>query len=724
LKVKPIKLNAFPCGIKYPYYESNNHDLKSIEIKLKKTSERSSDLLLKNASNTILFQDELPNGVFDFKVYSHYNDDIETVINNGGIDLQISSIAKPIKPNFLVENIERNAFKLENRNFWFASLNSKHTDFLDAESWKSIKYQEVNNVLKLKSHGLVDRNAPHNKSMMINEYPYDFFLVKEGSYGKNSALKTSIHSDGFRLRLNLSPLLVNLLKDDSNKEILKIRLNQENVLLVLLVKQQDYNVYLNNVFITTVSNVIDFKLKIVEIDNVPEHQLILNDCIYQPLDNNKWLDQEFGINDLVLHQALIYTINTDENVHFDFKMESGYHFLTDEKSPYYCEKEIRLFASSPYQGYFKEGKKEFDLGTLSNKILTNIPNNVEPIKPSVTSETLLAVRLEKKGEVQKKITRNLIQLKLSQDFMLEGRNKLAIILESRKINPADQIDVINSSFGEDITKLNKDQKGLVKPGLEDYIDFSDKRESVYAKYYNRGDVKWYKNKFEDAYYKVLECQPFYDVKTCDWQVVLSFQDFEDIETVFFKLYAMKVSIGHGLERNIIKGTQEYYYEDRTGTNLSRISNDIELPIYTRKEVRIEKIKINGKKHIKINNTGPSTFKGKLIGICQSNFDFNETIVGTEELNKEGEKEFVEFSVQSIDMNDKMTEQGKFLMINTCKEIIISEEHSRYLVFMEFEKHDNFDDIAFEENGLFRKENPLFDLKLIGLRFIGASVFEI
>lgn len=727
LKLRSALFKAFDFESKYPFFENDGKDIQSVELQVKRDSEVSNSLVVKTASNKIIWNDKLPNGIYELNFCSHDQESLPEISNNGSVKVQISCIARPSKPFFDIVQPDREETVANRKNWWWALLKSKHLDIREHEAWRSLKYQEVTKVLKLKSEGLdklqQERKYLLHMPLLRDEYPYDMFLEEEGTFGENASLQTQIYNHGFDLELDIDKNLYEICKYFGDYNILQIAFNDKDK-LVATVDGTKLIVFYNRAPIhqITGAGVLSFQVQLNEEKGIPKYNLIMNksrtESDIQDLNDNEFLSPEFSIHDVVLNKALVYNINTNPAIGLRFVNNGYYSFIANEKSPYAKEKKIRLFASSPYQAYFKKEKKEFSLGHSGDVMKIKIPNNVEPLKPEVTSGLLFLGKDSEYGKVQTKTTQHIVCLTLQQDFMLEGRNKLGIIVGKKHepLNP--ELEKIPfSDFGEDITKLDESNpnNSLIHDNLTDYIDLSEGREPVLAKYYGSESVKWYRRKNDTICYQVLECQPYYNTREKAWQVVLTFHNFDEVETAFFKLFTLKICEGHGLEQYNDNGISVNY--DKTGTTLSAVSNAVEMPLYTGKTIELKKTHDG----LEIGFTGPSAYKDKIIGVFLTKKALNHKdtvaheMIGTDPDN---------YEVITIIEKGK-TISGKFLLTPHQSKLKLPKLRGKSLVVMEFEKHTNFNHSLINENEwTARNENPLFDKQMIGLRLINASVFDI
>lgn len=727
LKLRPTLFKAYELENKYPFFKKNGKDTQSVELQVKRESEVKNSIVVKTSSNKILWKDQLPNGIYELNICSHDQESLLEISNNGNVKVQVSCIARPPKPIFDIIQPERQENDGNRKNWWWAQLKSKHLDIREHEAWKSLKYQEITKVLKLKSDGLekLQRDRTHLLKMplLLDEYPYDLFVEEEGSIGENGSLQTQIYNHGFDLEIDIDKNLYEICKYFEDYNILQIAFNDKDK-LVATVDDTKLIVFYNGVPIhqITGAGVLSFQVQLNEEKGIPKYNLIINKNRSQSdihnLNDNEFLSHEFSIHDVVLNKALIYNINTNPSIGLKFVNNGDYSFIANEKSPHAKEKKISLFASSPYQAYFKKEKKEFSLGCSGDVIEIKIPNNVEPLKPEVISGLLFLGKDSEDEKVQTKTTKHLVCLTLQQDFMLEGRNKLGIIVGKKRepLNP--ELEKIPfSDFGEDITKLDEFNPNisLIHDNLTDYIDLSEGREPVLAKYYGPESVKWYRRKNDTICYQVLECQPYYNTRVKAWQVVLTFHNFDEVETAFFKLFTLKICEGHGLEQYNDNGISVNY--DKTGTILSAVSNAVEMPLYTGKTIELKQTHDG----LEIGFTGPSAYKDKIIGVFLTKKALNhKSTVAHEMIGSDPHN----YEIITIIEKGK-TISGKFLLKQHQSKLKLPKLRGKSLVVMEFEKHTNFNHSLINENEwTARNENPLFDKQMIGLRLINANVFDI
>lgn len=723
-KIRPAVFKAFEFGKSFPYYENNGKAIQSVEIQVKRASDSKNSIKIKTASNEVLWNDSLPNGMFEFQIYSQDQKELPGTSNNGSTKVQVSCIARPPKPFFDVVKPDREESFSNRKNWWWAVLKSKHL-LGEHEAWRSLKFQEVTKVLKLKNEGLEkllhDRQKLVTMPLFSDEYPYDLFVEEEGSFGEDASLQTQIYNQGFKLEIDIAKNLYDICAYFDDYNIVQIAFNDKDKLLVKM-EASGFKIYFNGIPVDGIGNNGKFSVEVFlnEDKGVPRYSVIFCKSVYDWLNENEFLNPEFSIHDVILNKALIYSINTNPKIELEFESNPDYAFIVNEKSPYTKVKTLKLFASSPYQAYFKEQKKEFSLGVLGDEMKIEVPNNEEPTKPEISSNLLLLHVDSECNNIQSRTSRHLVRLTMQADFMLEGRNKLGIIVGKRNEPVKPDLEKIPfSDFGEDITKLDGDNaNNALIHDLTDYIDLSDDREPVLAKYYDSKSLKWYRRKNDTICYHVLECTPYYNAKDKVWQVVLTFHDFDQIETTFFKLFTLKICNGHGLEAYNDKGVSVLF--DKTGTTLSRVSNPIELPVYTRKTVELASLK----DEFEIRFNGPSTYKEKVIGVFQTNQSFTKDELEAQQLANKGSNNSTLYKPISLP-TDKGSTEFSFLIADYQQTMNLPKLNGKSLVVLEFEKHTNFTAPKnLGKDWIGREENPLFDKELLGLRLINTSVFDI
>ena len=429
----------------------------------------------------------------------------------------------------------------------------------------------------------------------------------------------------------------------------------------------------------------------------------------------------------------------NNNAELDFKIEE-FSFLKDESQPYYRLKRIKFFASSIFQPHFPLDSSEFKMGKLSpKKMELIIPNNIKPEKPEFETDILFYKDIDKswslKNEkIKESKTEQLVRITLSQDFMKEGPNLLGVVL-NKVTNGKQKVTDETSAIGEDITKLMENSKwgknNNLEPKIrnkEDLKKLEDKVfSSIVSKYFP--DFKDSKNikvyKIGEEAYRVLHLKPFYNVTLKKWQVILSFKDLKQVETVFIRIVLMKIAKGYGL-----KEIKEELWSDTTGTNLSNFTKPDILPLYNTKHYKINKLSHKGSQALKIKIDSDVNYDKtkKVYVIMVSNSRKKSNILNVKEKNEKVKYGFEDIQVRKplvIDNNAK----NKNIVLFKGKEAIIERKGFKKLFLFEFEIHDNanktIQDLELSE-AIYLDFNPLFDPEKQneGLRLINFQEFKV
>lgn len=708
---------AFQIDNQFPFYNKTS----SVELSLEKKGNES---VLKMSSKVVAGQDiwtGIKKGIYNLSLYIADQAVTEQNISRyAEIPFKISVLGLPEKPlvvNQSAGNPEKKVTRnIQFPNYWFEELNNSGA----TDGWKSLKYLERNQILKLQ-HGagldqLLEDYYQQTKvkrlELFNDEYPYELFLGYEGGFEEENGLKTSIYPNHVRLSCDAT--------DIEPGKFFSWKLNDEETLVATVVKADTLKSIIFSVGDSkmtsgsTGSIVISFDPDVNQYvikGGAPATAIPLKNYLYQELSvkDIQVSDKVFEKIRLKLPQKNSGIIKVD-----DIK---SFIFIADNRSPYHQKKEVKFYASSMFQAYYPKLTSEFTLGTMADKIVNlQIPNNTKPDPPIIKYEKLIKSTTNESwsGMAKESHTESLVCLILQPDFMKEGQNKLGIVLEASPVNAVRNLNV--SMVGEDITKLTVNNN-LSALKVEDVIN-NQKSSKLLTKYISAEPIKYYE--IEKVVYKVLECIPFYNTKTRQWQVVLSF-DLKLSETMFMKLVTLKISNGHGLKTaNGNQAGPANGLKDTTGSNLSIFSAPCEFPVYNKKRIVVKKTANALGQLFNISIESVSDYKDNVFFVMLLKRNSTGDL-----LNLIGNFEVDKFpSLASFGFYTptpaSMSEKGKILQFHGVNEIAISREVCEFVVVLEFEVHQNHD-LDLTKPIDFVSVNPLFENK--GIRLVNAAEFK-
>jgi hypothetical protein len=713
--MEPKKLSAYEYSNNFPFYTKTEPVL--VEVRQRG---KFSEIIFNGYDNKKIVYSDLSDGIFNFNLYvtdSDFENSPNSLMTYNSVPLRISILNYPEKPELPKGNYTANRNGENDATYWYFPFSVGK----DSYTWKSLKYQEETETLKLQ-HMETERilknhyaNGGKKNELLINEYPYEMFLVKEGSLD-NEGLYPYIFPGSLIIDYNISDELYNDHKETGS--FFRFKLNDNEVLEARYGKSGES--FLRFESKEKITEVKGGKFHLEILFNMKEnHFVIIKDGInWVKLD--KPLNADISIQDLeVTQKVIMYTQLTACKLKFE--RSSDYSFISDLKTEYSSKKKIQLFGSSVFQAYFPNSGSEFDMGKEGTIINLEIPNNSKPLPPQLESDILLMHTKDNNWNdsgsynIKESKTESVVKLSLQQNFMIEGKNKLGIIIS--KNSPLAERDTDISFIGEDITKLTNNDWST--ENLKDILNLEDSHQ-LFKKYINQTSSKFYK--IGTTTYEILEFDPFYNTELKRWQIILPFKFFRGSETMFVKLVSLKITPGHGLTSDspISPGTAKNPYIDSTGTNLSVISEPIQFPIYNRKRITIKKSTLEDRKSFIISIDSMSIHKDKIYYIMLTKQKMEWTIMNLQtpsDIDKFNS--LVEFEL----LAGIGTKKGKVLSFTGIEPVIISMEKCHSVVILEFEIHSNSNinrvsDPEFEP----KNENPLFDKK--GIRLINVAEFKV
>ncbi|MCD8740781.1 hypothetical protein LT679_09235 [Mucilaginibacter roseus] len=656
-------------------------------------------------NNDPLFKD-LPLGIYLFKVYITDADFTTTTINHyNEIPLRISLVGKPAIPIITTptKNLVtlRNTLHEQHRNYWFLPF-----DITDSDSWKSLKYTEDTEVLRIDQPAPADILSDYEKrtgikqELMLDEYPYDIFLQKEGDAAGESDLRVSLYPASVTISIQCqadSPITDNSL-------LLSLNLNDSDKLTARK-SSGGFKLFLNSDLLKEAQAMV-LIVKFVQAEN--HYELFLQGTSLTPKGLKNYINPDITIQDIEIPEQVMQQLAiAPASLNFSFNRGNKYIFITDMRHPYSAIKRFRLFASSPFQAYFPKVKNEFELGSTGVVHQIFVPNNVRPETPVLNAGVLLMhVKDESwNDEFKESATSSLIRLTLNQDFMKEGRNLLGIVLK----NISAATDTKNVSLvGDDITKLSN--YDISNTTIEDFIDTASQN-PLFSKYIDKKPRKIYL--IDEVQYEVLRCVPYYNADLKKWQVVLPFKYFRDMEALFVKLVTVKIAPGHDL-KDINHNIAAPVYRDRSGTNLSSFAEPEIFPVYNKKQISIKRTKDS----YTIEYIGPflsKPLKMLCVMLLDQHHHLAEILSDTSMM-----KDMVTFNCATAD--PVAGTEGKILLFSQ-KRVTINRPLCHTILVLEFEVHANYKPAAGQSASqpFFVSKNPLFEME--GTRLINVAEFK-
>jgi len=717
-QIRPLLVNGYTISANYPFYDA----LSSVVLKVTYFGP-STDITFNGTAGRL---SGIKDGIYQFRVFAvdgkfQADQVLQMLPNYNSVPLRVSIVNIPstpqidtTKPSEVLRGME--GFKT----YWYYTMTLKGR----ATGWKSLKYVEETEVLRLQHQQVPQllqtyyNNHPtaHRFELMAEEYPYEIFLSKEGSISAKKDLRTNLYPGQVGITWQASDTI-----QAENGLFFKLKLTEEDTLEV--------DAFPGGTRLRVGSFKRDLMTHIrVTIDfNTVTNQFVLL-VEGEKCNLAGTISPEISVQDIEVPDNMLAILQRDRTAQVRLTRTIFHNFIADLETTYYRKKTIKLFASSMFQGYYPAETSEIGIGKYGDTAVFIIPNNETPDTPKPDPETLLMYTLDNtwrdpaSRNYKERKTEHLVRLSLQQDFMKEGPNLLGIVLSKRSATPSTTKDDV-SEIGEDITKLTTEN--WAGRGLGDLIRFDANVPAVIQKYFNGRDIRYYK--VGTTVYEVLALQPFYNIDTKQWQVVLPFNLLGVSETMFIKFVTLKICPGHGLTLADphVANSAANPYTDNSGTNLSQMSKPVHFPVYNLKLVTLER-KID-KYRIVITRHSEHSKKICFVMLMQ------DRILGSAMAANDAHAspDLVNFSCNMVQTGATM---GKILMFRDDVPIPveISRTLAQSLLVLEFEQHANLHYHPLSSIGTgsepqiddkkiqFVDFNPLFESK--GLRLINASEF--
>lgn len=674
----PKVTKSFDYAKNHPYYSDTN----SCMLELVPTEPKKSELTLQKKGGTqITLFGPIPDGLYAFRVYATNTNSIPTVSEVGyftGTNIRLSIVNKPDQPEIeppppanrpiIVSRLSSDP------NDWWYTFRVKQL----SRTWNSLKYLEKTTSLML-THDkvLLDDlilNLKPDLRLLNDEYPYELFIVESGD--KN--LKDTLYPRSIKLDFKAGSALKGV-----SDIFLKLKLNQQSLLEVRLTEKVD--IYLNSRLLRRVEYDSDQWVRIFyDFEIGGYHVIPRNASSGVKLDDP--IEATITDHDVVIDDKVMTHLALDSFGFYHYVIlnrSDEYIFQVTEPHANAVTKEIQLFASSIFQGYFPEVKSELELGTASRSFSLFLPNNQKPTTPVPECDILLVRRADdawNNDNIKQNQMENIVRILLEEDFMKEGRNKLGIVL--KRFSSTDAASDHPAELGEDITKLTEmDWSGF---DLGDIIHFGYGDERI-TKYF-KGNFRRF-IEIEGALYQVLECEPYYNAHLRRWQILLPLQ-LRESETLFVKIAVVKCAPGHSLRLKNFDAPEsvENPYIDFSNTCFSAVSKPVQLPVYAPKRIEVQRIRHQNAYIYRLYQRTVSRHLNKIYFVAVR--DKGETVLNLASDSGERFSQFYEFTYRPSTMGNPMT--GKILRTSLLNNIFISLPNTsgKSLLVMEFEIHDN------------------------------------
>ena len=711
-------LPAFKFEQNYPFFTNTN----SLEILVEKNNKNANlKLKLSNPEAYIDILNNLPKGIYNFNLYITDKpiNELETS-KYSDIKFKVSILDTPDAPSSNVADLITRDTKFPN--YWFRKLPAN----ADTRGWKSLKYLEQGKVLRLQHEPnqveqLLTTHYLKNPTLakfelFESEYPYDIFIENEGGFEEKNGLKTNIYPNYIKFSYATSTL------GDLTGEFFSWKLNDEDLLQAKLDKEAGAILTLNG---TEILRGKQQSIEILFIEAI--NQFVIKSSAGGIFPLKQYVNQQLSASDITFPENVLRYVQYGKynpNPKLQFKLEDiiDYIVIASNKNPFAQDKKIKFFASSQFQGYYPELTSEFALGALGDaEIDFKVPNNIKPEPPLIKYDKLFK-RTEESwaGNTMENTIQSLVCLSLQDDFMKEGKNRLGIILEAFPTSTEDNPKKF-SMVGEDITKITKDD-ALIDLKVEKVI-YNESSLPLLKKYLAKDPIKYYG--INGTTYKVMEFDPFYNIEQRKWQVVLSF-NFMRSETMFMKLYTMKIATGHLLKPlNDAPNSMSNPYVDQSNTSLSIFSDPTEFPIYNEKTFKIRKTATQ----FELTSLKNTSYKKNVFFVMLMKVDVENNIINQDRIKYSSKLDSLipfNYYIETPTGAEKSTDSGKILQVQHPKKdvpvkIQITRENCFAVLLLEFEVHDNHDLVLTKEYDWVVK-NPLFENK--GIRLINAIEFKI
>jgi hypothetical protein len=708
-QVKAGNVNAFPHESTFPFY--NRVLAREIRASIKGTDTQLS-FIGSNTAGTVTYS-KLIDGIYNFNIYCtnaplQGTGIAEALQKFNATPVRITILNYPEKPSVAQTKHEAVRYTGADKHYWYMDLPVTK----ESSTWKSIKYLEQTKVLKLQHEDLDDllndyiARGGKREEFLENEYPYGMFLRDQGSINAKQGLMQFIYPAEVSLKYKVPASL----KDTGS--FFRIRLNDEETLEARYDNKNGSELRFGDLKVT--GNTFSLTILFRPSENC---YVIMKDGA-EWVKLKKYINADISIRDLEISDEVLPFIQFDNTGLLQFERSGKYVFIVDQRDPYFYAKKVKLFGSSPFQAYFPSVKTEYSLGSEGAVLDLKIPNNTLPEPPVVEAKILLmhekSATWNDPGslDIKENKTESLVRLTLQQDFMKEGRNKLGIVVA--KVPDDENETMANvSRIGEDITKLTSTDWSSTT--LKNLLNF-DLAKTVLKKYCPVGQTNFYR--IGPTVYEVIELDPYYNADLKKWQVVLPFRFFQSSEVLFLKLICLKIAPGHGLQKaKADPSSPTNPFVDTTNTNLSVFGDAVQLPVYSRKVIRVTRTRQGAKNAYTIKVNSQSGWKNKCYFVMFSMDDPEEEL-----LNKKDPKDNDKFSSLvsfTLDPGGTKPDRGKVLVFKDQDEVTISRENCYSILVLECEIHENAE-MVFAEKPAFITNNPFFEIK--GVRPINVMEF--
>lgn len=707
-QVKAGNVDAFAYEPTFPFYSR----VFAREIRASvKGADTQISFIGANAAGTITYN-KLVDGIYNFNVYAtnaplQGTKIAESLEQFNAVPVRITVLNYPEKP-LVAQKPVVSRYTGANKHYWYLDLPVTK----ESSTWKSIKYVEQTKVLKLQHEDLDDllneyiARGGKREELLENEFPYGMFLRDQGNINAKQGLMPFIYPAEINLKYKVPASLKNA------GSFFRIRLNDEETLEARFDNTNGSELRFGGLKVTGNA----FSLSIVFRASENCYVLMKDGAEWAKL--RKYINPDISIRDLEVSDEVLPYIQFDNTGLLQFERSGRYVFIVDQRDPFFHAKKVKLFGSSPFQAYFPSAKTEYSLGSEGTVLDLKIPNNTLPEPPVVEAKILLmhekSATWNDPGslDIKENKTESLVRLTLQQDFMKEGKNKLGIVV-SKVADDVNETMANVSRIGEDITKLTSTDWSSTT--LKSLLNF-DLAKTVLKKYCPTGQTNFYQ--VGPTVYEVIELDPYYNADLKKWQVVLPFRFFQSSEVLFMKLICLKIAPGHGLQKaKADPSSPTNPYVDTTNTNLSVFSDAVQLPVYSRKVIRVTRTQQGGRSAYTIKVNSQSAWKNKCYFVMLSNDDPEKELLNKKE--PDDKDKFSSLASFALDPGGTKPDRGKVLVFKDQNEVTISRENCYSILVLECEIHENAE-MVFAEKPVFISENPFFEIK--GVRPVNMMEF--
>lgn len=664
LKQKHTVSAPFIFNDKYPYYTNTKSKILAV-------SEKNAGAYEATINNYTI---KLPNdGLYKFNIRQGVDTEESTVDE----EFAISILAKPQKP---VLPADGKVTRLEAfPNWWHLDLKIP-----DGNNWAGLKYKTNTWSLQYDERtvrSLLD-SVPQNNNLVNNELSYQQLL-------QVLPIEDHLQSDLYPNNLSLSFNLAGI-PGDRGTPIFSLQLSEKDKLTVLkniggnspnvIIQLNDNSIY-DTLINASTTPTIELHISFNKSEN--KFSLVYGNDDTSLINLDDMINPFLSARDLIVTPAILHHLATQQSQHITFKKTGEYILVNNLQHPYATKKSIKPFAISNYEGFFGDdttGKFTITAGAAKEY---QIPCNTKPTIPSIEANVVLYhITDEKPTANSRNITQQttqMLQLTLSQDFMLEGSNSLGIVYKSN--DDADHV----SAVGDDITRISS----FATINMEKILNTDDNTISPRIKKYFIAKKEIVIN---NKKYNIAQYQPYYNAQLKKWQVFIPLPSLFQWDTLFLRLICFKIAQGYNETTTYSDFAPAVILPIGRSSQISAVKQSNRVTITTKQ--------IPGFDSQRIYYVKRATLQNHDLGYLNSERDNQST------------NNFV---------NTDSGEEGHTLLFSGKKAIKIEpDSFNSPILVMEFEVFDNAA-IKVEDKPQFVTYNPLFDQP--GIRLINVAQFE-